>query len=408
MTMPDPSPGTLPSTLVSGETLARIEPIFCSSGTLLFQAGDPEDLLYVILSGEVEFIENLGMPDERIAWRRGAGEVVGELSVLIPRPRPHYFSARVSVDASLLVLQRSETDSVLRHEPLLAYEMVRVASGHLHHVHRQTTRDLREKNAQLEQAYAALREAQNQLLAHERVRHELQLARELQQQMIPRTLPQFEGIYLGARTLPAYEVGGDFYDLFAIDDDTLGIVIGDVCGKGMPAALYMAQTRSLIRAEALRSPSPAAVLRRTNRHLRGMNSGDMFVTTLYGRLYLPTRTLVLARAGHEYPLRWAGDGGEIAIPRAIGQPLGILDEPSLDEQSFQLDAGETFLLYTDGVTDLVNVTDEFFDATRLRGAVHTAMPCGAQALCDELLRVLLAYQRPAAQADDITLLVVQS
>lgn len=409
--MSTPDDATMPfvteSALVGSATLAAIQPVAFPADTLLFRAGDVGDRLYIIVSGQVALIQALDAPDERVLDMRGPGELIGEMSYLIPN-KPSRASARVHADAVLLVLQRTEVDGLLRREPLLAYEMLRFTSSQLHRSHHRAMREMEAKNAQLAQAYTALQAAQTQLLEQERLRHELRLAREIQERMLPTELPQRAGIALGARIIPAHEVGGDFYDVFALDNDTLGVVIGDVCGKGMPAALYMAQTRSLIRAEARLSTSPAEVLLRVNQHLRELNTGTMFVTTVFGRLDCPTQTFAMARAGHEYPLAWRADGMDLSAPRGIGQPLGLFADPALDVQTHALMPGDTLLLYTDGVTDATNPAGAFFAQERLRAVIRAAPTTTAQGLCDQIVETVVAFEATAPQADDMTLLAVRA
>ncbi len=408
MSVPDDSkmPLVSESTLVGSETLAAIQPVAFPADTLLFRAGDVDDRLYIILSGKIALIQALDAPDERVLDVRGPGELVGEMSYLIPK-KPYRVSARIQAAAVVLVLKRTEVDGLLRREPLLAYEMLRFTSNQLHRSHHRAMREMEAKNVQLAQAYATLQAAQTQLLEQERLRHELRLARELQERMLPTELPQLAGFELGARIIPAHEVGGDFFDVFALDKETLGVVIGDVCGKGMPAALYMAQTRSLIRAEARQSASPAEVLLRVNQHLRELNTGDMFVTTMFGRLSCPTQTFAVARAGHEYPLAWRADGTDLPTPREIGQPLGLFTHPALDVQTYALLPGDTLLLYTDGVTDAMNSTGAFFARERLHDAIRTA-PSTAQSLCDHIVEMVAVFQETAPQADDITLVALRA
>jgi serine phosphatase RsbU (regulator of sigma subunit) len=148
------------------------------------------------------------------------------MSYRIPK-RPSRVSARDHADAVLLVLKRTEVDGLLRREPLLADELLRFTNTQLHRSHHRAMREMEEKITQLAQAYTALQVAQTQLLEQERLRHELRLAREIQERMLPRELPQRAGVALGARIIPAYDVGGDFFDVFALDNETLGVVIGD-------------------------------------------------------------------------------------------------------------------------------------------------------------------------------------
>jgi phosphoserine phosphatase RsbU/P len=206
----------------------------------------------------------------------------------------------------------------------------------------------------------------------------------------------------------AREVGGDFYDAFALGEHTLGLVVGDVCGKGMPAALFMGLTLSLLRAEARRATSPELALRSLNQHLYEISNAGMFVTVVYGVLNCSTGELAYARAGHELPLLWDASGAPMALGRASGQPLGLLPDPTIDARSVSLPPGGTLLLFSDGATEATDERGDFFDIERLQTITHEHLGAPAQLLCDRLVETLTAYRGAAPQADDITLLAVRS
>src|SRR3712207_3101439 len=141
--------------------------------------------------------------------------------------------------------------------------------------------------------------AQQQIIEKQRLEHELQLAYEIQTSILPRVLPQLQGYDFGATMVPARVVGGDFFEFVELGDDRVGIAVGDVTDKGMPAAIFMAQTHALLRAEAVRSAAPHEVLRCVNRHVVEMNAAGLFVTMLYGVLDRASASFSYARAGHE-------------------------------------------------------------------------------------------------------------
>jgi serine phosphatase RsbU (regulator of sigma subunit) len=269
-------------------------------------------------------------------------------------------------------------------------------------------RQLQAQNQQLAQAYADLEAAQSQLVEKEALERELRLAREIQERILPRRLPTPPGFDLGARMVAAREVGGDFFDVFPLGSDALGLVVGDACGKGMPAALFMALTRSLLRAVAARATSPAAALRETNQHLAEMSTAGMFITILYGVLSYSTGEFIYARAGHELPLIWDASGVLLASARSNGQPLGILPDPAIDVQKIRLPPGGTLLLFSDGVTEATNMRGGFFGLESIQAAVQAHLEMPAQQLCDQLVDTLTVYRGTSPQADDITLLAVRA
>jgi len=266
--------------------------------------------------------------------------------------------------------------------------------------------DPRQLRNAVAQAQADLQAAQAQLVEQETLARELQLAREIQQRMLPCELPCLPGLDIGARMLPAQSVGGDFFDVFPLGDDALGIAIGDVVGKGIPAALLMGLTCSLLRAEARHATPPEEALRHLNEQLLERSSEGVFVTALYGVLHRETREFVYVRAGHELPLVFDAAGDEVPQRLGRGHPLGLFPAPALDVQRTIVPRGGRLLLYTDGVTEAMDEQREFYGSKRLRMTVRCARPGSAQALCDHVVHDAIAYQGAAGLADDITVLAV--
>jgi serine phosphatase RsbU (regulator of sigma subunit) len=240
----------------------------------------------------------------------------------------------------------------------------------------------------------------------ERLEHELELARQVQQSVLPRVFPAVPAYTFAARNQPAHQVGGDFYDVFMLDDEHIGVVIADVSGKGMPAALYMALTRSLLLAEARRDRSPRGVLLSVNQLLRNLGDPHMFVTVFYGVIAVGTRQLTFARAGHDYPLLLR-DGALITLG-GMGTVLGCFDsaELRLSEEQIALAAGDRLVLYTDGLTDVLSPEGRRFELEQLQRILRSHADREPDELCDATFADLAAYQRDAEQYDDMTLLVI--
>jgi sigma-B regulation protein RsbU (phosphoserine phosphatase) len=378
-----------------------------SAGVVLFREGEYGDRFYIVLDGQIAIIKALGSDDERLLGLRGAGEFVGEMSLLSQDGR-RTASVRVQSSARVLELTRADFDALLHRYPLLAYEMLRVLSIRLRESHDTAIRDLHEKNARLAQAYADLQAAQARIIEQETLERELRLARETQESMLPRALPYMAGLDIGARMVAAHMVGGDFYDVFPLGDDSLGVVIGDVSGKGMPAALFMALVSSLLRAEAQRGDTtPEQALRIVNRHLLSRDARSTFVTVVYGVLCCETREFAFVRAGHEMPLLLGADGALLTPAIGRGHPLGLFPTPMLDVQRLCLPLGSTLLLYTDGVNEAMDANSQLFGSERMVATVRGAREASAQQLCDLLVQVVTEYRGLAAQADDITVLAVR-
>jgi len=266
-------------------------------------------------------------------------------------------------------------------------------------------RELAEWNAALETRVAEQVARIEQL---SKLEHELSLAGETQKCMLPRSIPRLEGYEFSARMIPAKSVGGDFFDFIPLGEDLLGIAVGDVSDKGIPAALFMAMVRSLLRAEAHPGRSPKKVLRSVNRHLMDMNDKEMFVTILFGILDRTTRRFHYARAGHEAPIFLDGQGVIKRMPQANGQVLGVFGEIVLDEQTIELSKGSMLLLYSDGITEAhnrQNVSFGYDGVVRIFGQMPDA---SAQMLCDELIRAAAGHGAGAMQHDDMTVVVVRA
>jgi phosphoserine phosphatase RsbU/P len=382
------------------------------AGTLLMREGEPGDRFYIITQGAVDVIKALGTPDERLLTRRKAGDFLGEMALLDPDGL-RTASIRTTMLVDLLEMDRTNFDALLQRRPALAYEMVRVLSLRLRDNDNATINELRQKNSLLASAYQELKEAQAQLVEKEKLEHELKMARWIQESILPHSLPDLPGYTFGVRFVPARAVGGDLFDFVPLGRDTLGIVIGDVSDKGMPAAIFMALTRSLMRAEAYRSNSPSRVLQRVNHHLLEMNEAGMFVTVIFGILDRKKDLFTYARAGHEIPL-FVNPAGDLYQPaHATGQPLGLVDDPLLDEQTIPFAFGSSMLMFTDGATDMTNPAGISFGQERLRAAIKGGLDCGpgqcsAQNLCDHVWTELYAHEAGSIQADDVALLAMRA
>ena len=246
------------------------------------------------------------------------------------------------------------------------------------------------------------REAQER----ERIEQELRIARLIQQTLLPKTLPKLSGYDIAAYYQPAREVGGDFYDLFELEDGRLGLVVGDVTDKGIPAALVMATTRTMLRVSAQRLFPPAEVLKRANDALVADIPSNMFITCLYAILDTESGRLVYANAGHDLPyLRH--NGSDVEELRARGMPLGLMPGMEYEEKETTLERGESVLFYSDGLVEAHDPHHEMFGFPRLQGLVGTHHPDGPS-LIDFLLSELTNFTGEGwEQEDDITLVTLE-
>lgn len=378
-----------------------------SKDEILFREGDSGDCFYILRTGRIEVVKSLGQTGEAVLAQRGPGEFIGEMS-LLNRDGLRTASIRALEQVTLWELSRKEFDALLHRQPLLAYEMVRVLSARLTSAHNNAVRDLMAKNRQLTEAYESLKAAQAQLIEKERLERELQVAYEIQMSILPDQLPELPGFNFGARLIPARSVGGDFYGFVPLDEDRLGVMIGDVTDKGVPAAIFMAQVHAYITAEAERGGTPRQVLLRVNRRLIQKGDQGLIVTAIYGVLDYKTRQFTYVRAGHDLPIIHTVSEGALLADHGTGQALGFLEEPLLDERVISLSPGNSVLLYTDGITDQRDVGGDFFGVPRLLQAIDAQAGLPAQVMCDRLLETVQGFLSDGPQDDDLTLLVIQA
>src|SRR5829696_55997 len=245
---------------------------------------------------------------------------------------------------------------------------------------------------------------QRERIERERVEQELQVARRIQQASLPKEVLSLAGWQILPFYQPAREVGGDFYDFFDLEEGRLGVVVGDATGKGMPAALMMASTRSTLRAVAQASESPGDALRRVNDPLATDIPSNMFVTCFYAILDPKSATLSYANAGHDLP--YLHRNGEAEELRARGMPLGLMPGMSYEEKEIVLDAGEAALFYSDGLVEAHDAEGEMFGFPRLRALI--AEHGEKRSLGDFLMKELYSFVGEGwQQEDDITLLTLR-
>jgi serine phosphatase RsbU (regulator of sigma subunit)/anti-sigma regulatory factor (Ser/Thr protein kinase) len=239
--------------------------------------------------------------------------------------------------------------------------------------------------------------------SRERIEQELRVATMIQQNFLPKQLPDLPGWQVSAHYRPAREVGGDFYDFIELPEGQLGIVIGDVTDKGVPAAMVMAATRSVLRASAQRVVSPGDVLERVNELMCPDMPAKMFVTCLYGVLEIATGRFRFSNAGHNLPYVRTGDG--TVELRATGMPLGLLPGIAYEETEAILGPGQTMLLHSDGVAEAHSASDEMFGFPRLMDVVGARS--GRGEVIDRVLTELGRFTGAAwEQEDDITLVAL--
>ncbi|GAB4505289.1 MAG: hypothetical protein Fur0043_22840 [Anaerolineales bacterium] len=247
---------------------------------------------------------------------------------------------------------------------------------------------------------------QDEKVLRERLETEVQLARQIQQTFIPATLPTRPGWDLAARWWTARQVGGDFYDVLELPGGRLGLFIADVADKGIPAALFMALTRTLVRAAVSGGGSPALALRRVNDLLIPDTRQGMFVTAVYAVLDPQTGQLVYANAGHNPPLCLRRQGNLERLTRT-GMALGVLEGTDIEEHALRLESGDCLLFYTDGLSEAFSPRGEQFGEGRILTALQSAQTESAERILERIEEHLMAFVEEEEQADDLTMLLVR-
>jgi serine phosphatase RsbU (regulator of sigma subunit) len=240
----------------------------------------------------------------------------------------------------------------------------------------------------------------------ERKKAELQVAADIQQAFLPKTLPQIQGFDLAAVNIPAREVGGDFYDIFPVADGKHALVIADVAGKGVPASLFMALSRTAVRIVSRWERSARRVLEASNTIFIEDSGSPSFVTVFFALLDRKERVLTYVNAGHNPPLLLHADGTMEEL-EPTGPVIGLIDDPGYTESQIRLHCGDLLVMYTDGVTEAINSREEMFSDGRLRDIVRASAGLPALGIVLAIRDAVTTYCGSAPQFDDMTIIVVK-
>lgn len=245
----------------------------------------------------------------------------------------------------------------------------------------------------------------------ESLQKDLALASEIQQYFLPSTFPPFpedcNKLEIYASMEAAKDIGGDFYDFFRIGDDHIGLVIADVCGKGIPAALFMAVSQTILRTKASSSASAAECMMETNRLLADYSVEYMFVTTFYAIYNTKTGYVNYCNAGHNVPYVLRTDGTIEHLPKSSNMMVGAFKEATYQEDSLQLGHGDTLVMYTDGVTEAMNRNDKAFGNKRLEFLLGGLSDLSCQQIVETVKTGISCFVDGAEQSDDMTMLVLR-
>ncbi|GAB4445032.1 MAG: hypothetical protein Kow0031_27470 [Anaerolineae bacterium] len=248
-----------------------------------------------------------------------------------------------------------------------------------------------------------------QLLHKERFSRELEIAAEIQESMLPTDLPHVGGLAMAVSSTPASEVGGDFFDLVTVDDHHLTLVIGDVSGKGIPAAMLTSVTRTMLRVEAVRGEPPHKIIQQANSVLyRDLSRADAFVTVFVATIDTHEGTLTYASAGHTPTLLWCAETRQVEQLRATSLPLGIFDIQQSQSRTVPIHPGDTMVFYTDGITEAQSPNNDLFGLNRLIYIIESRASDSPEQLQQFIRAEVARFRRDAAWRDDATLLVIKT
>ena len=256
-------------------------------------------------------------------------------------------------------------------------------------------------------------EAVSALLMRNKLEFDLRLASSIQRYLLPENLPQTDSLEFAVKYLPQQLIGGDFYDFFKLPHGKIGVVIGDVSGKGIPAAILMALCQTKLRYIAMSGKSPAQTLCLLNSEMVHAMRSDMFISIIYLVIDPKSGEAKFARAGHEPPLLARADSDEAAQPlKSSGMALGMVSEELFDEvmedASFKMNSGDVLVLYTDGLTEAANPEGGEFTAKKLAQTISTLRSRNANDLNDEIIKSVESFMGPGNKyGDDLTLLTVK-
>ncbi|GAB4529276.1 MAG: hypothetical protein Kow0063_06190 [Anaerolineae bacterium] len=382
-------------------TLVRDYP----AGTVVCHEGELGHVFYIIQTGQVLITQRLPDGSEQKLGVQGPGSFFGEIALLENQPRSA--SVRTLTQSRLLEITEEDFKRVVRCSPEAALTVLRGVIHSLRETDRVTIAQLQANNLELQQAYADLKAAQARLVEQERLKRELEIAADVQRSILPASFPGVPGFEFAAYARPAREVGGDYYDFLSLDDDHFGLVMADVSGKGVYAALYMAITRALFLAKAAEYRSPRAAACQIHDLLMTSSDSDMFVTAFYGIVHCGTREMRYIRAGHDLPIHFRVQTGQLSLLQAPGRFLGSLEGLVLEEATFQFLPGDVLVCYSDGLTDALAPDGSHYGLERLTQVVARGADGSADDLAGAIIADIDAFRADTPQPDDMTLLVMK-
>lgn len=348
-----------------------------SPGQVIFAEGQSGDFMFVILAGEVQ----ISVQAHPIDWLT-TGDIVGEMALIDEGVRSA--TATAVTPCKLLPVNETRFAELVQEYPAFALRVMIIMSNRL--------RRLMEVEVQ-----------------RQRLEEELKIGREIQISLLPKHLPQIPGWEFATFYRAARQVGGDLYDFIPSlqNSQRLNLVIADVTGKGVAAALFMASIRSTIRTISANDRTPGETLRRTNRFIVGDTGSRLFLSAFYAALDTQTGRLVCANGGHDWPLWWQAATQTITPVAIPGMILGAFTDIQPVQRELEIAAGDCLVFYTDGITEARNAKNEMFEEARLAEVVVANARFDAEGVVQAIVTAVTNFISDTPQSDDLTLMVVK-
>lgn len=376
------------------------------AGSIICREGHLEHILYIIQEGNVAFTKQMDQ-GEQFLGIRGKGEFFGELGVLDRAPRAATVHA-VS-DCKLIEIDENTLNTILTRSPSVSRAIMRGLTRSVRDTDQITIAELQLKNQELARTLDNLRAAQAELVRRERLKRDLEIAAQVHKNILPIAFPNLPNFEFAALARPAREIGGDLYDVIAMDDDHVGIVMADASGKSVQAAIYMAIVRALFLSQTQAHLSPIEVARYVHELLLKVSTAEMFVTAFYAKLNPQTRQMTYIRGGHDRPIYYNSTTKETRLLDAPGRFLGLLPNLILEEDSLTFKAGDVLVCYSDGVTDATRASDnQMYGLKNLRAVIAKQGHRPAQELLEIIVDDIDNFRNGAEQPDDLTLLITKA
>jgi sigma-B regulation protein RsbU (phosphoserine phosphatase) len=274
--------------------------------------------------------------------------------------------------------------------------------------------DMDDLSLTIEKAIAQINYVHESMKEHaqlESLKNDLTTARDIQQYILPRVFPPFpeytDKVDIYASMEAAKDIGGDFYDFFRIDDDHIALVVADVCGKGIPAALFMAVSRTIIRSKGMQGCSAETCMTESNHLLAAYSIDNMFVTVFYAIYNVKTGFISYSNAGHNPPLLLRQDGSFSELPVMKNTIVGVIDNIEYQKDTLQLEQGDTLFMFTDGVTEATDAAYNEFGVERLGDILSQHSHSNCQQIVEAVKKGVKDFVGETEQSDDITMLVVK-